>query len=144
MTYRILDEPRPGGLAHLAVNPLWPLLAVMLGGVWLSWPWFVVNGFAVGSPTRFRELGLAIGGLIGATGLLFGLGFLRAGELMGDVAFSYAIVALVVWLVRSASGPGTHHASPRRASGLDVLDERYARGEIKREEYLQKRKDIGA
>ena len=54
-----------------------------------------------------------------------------------------AIVALVAWLVRSPSGPGTHHAPARRASGLDVLDERYARGEIKREEYLQKRKDLG-
>ena len=31
---------------------------------------------------------------------------------------------------------------PKRSAGLEVLEERYARGEIKREEYLQKKKDI--
>jgi len=31
---------------------------------------------------------------------------------------------------------------PRRSPGLDVLEERYARGEINRDEYLQKKKDI--
>jgi putative membrane protein len=51
-----------------------------------------------------------------------------------------AIVALVVWLMRSATGPGM---PPRRSTGLDVLEERYARGEINRDEYLQKKKDIG-
>ena len=54
-----------------------------------------------------------------------------------------AIVALIAWLVRSPSSHGTHYLPPRRSSGLDVLEERYARGEINREEYLQKKKDIG-
>jgi putative membrane protein len=54
-----------------------------------------------------------------------------------------AIVALVVWLVRSPASSGMHHMEPRRSSGLDVLEERYARGEINRDEYLQKKKDIG-
>ncbi len=54
-----------------------------------------------------------------------------------------AIVALVVWLVRSLAAPGMHHhLPPRRSGGLDVLEERYARGEINRDEYLQKKKDI--
>jgi putative membrane protein len=53
-----------------------------------------------------------------------------------------AIVALVVWLVRSVASPGMHNL-PRRSSGLEVLEERYARGEINRDEYLQKKKDIG-
>lgn len=97
MTYRILDEPRPGGLAHLAVNPLWPLLAVMLGGVWLSWPWFVLNSFAVGSPTRFREFGLAVGGLFGSVAVLLTINWLRLEGVLDNVAFSYAVVALVVW-----------------------------------------------
>lgn len=97
MSYRVLDEPNPGGFSHLAVNPLWPLLAVMLGGVWLSWPWFVLNAFAVGSPTRSRELGLALGGLGGTAGLLVLLGWLRYQDLLGDVGFSYAVVGLVVW-----------------------------------------------
>lgn len=53
-----------------------------------------------------------------------------------------AIVALVVWLVRSSGPSGTHYLPPRRSAGLDVLEERYARGEISRDEYLQKKKDI--
>ena len=53
------------------------------------------------------------------------------------------IVALVVWLVRSLAVPSAHHhLQTRRSPGLDVLEERYARGEVNREEYLQKKKDI--
>jgi len=59
------------------------------------------------------------------------------------VVILIAIVAGVVWLVRSAAAPGPHHLPPpRRSSGLDVLEERYARGEINRDEYLQKKRDI--
>ncbi len=53
-----------------------------------------------------------------------------------------AIVALVVWLVRSAGGLGAPQLPPRRSTGLDVLEERYARGEINRDEYLQKKRDM--
>lgn len=62
--YRIVDEPQPGSLTQLAVAPFWPLLALMLGGAWLAWPWFAVNGLAVGSATRRREIGLVIGALV--------------------------------------------------------------------------------
>jgi hypothetical protein len=71
-TYRILDEPSPGGLAHLSVNPFWIFLGMMLGGAWLGWPWFVLNSFAIGSATRVKELGLAALGLIGTVALAFG------------------------------------------------------------------------
>ena len=55
--------------------------------------------------------------------------------------FWLALLALAVALVwRPAGGP--HRTQAPRASGLDILQERYARGEIQREEYLQKRKDI--
>ena len=58
-----------------------------------------------------------------------------------------ALVVAVVWLVRSmmAGGPaaGSHPPPPpRRSPGLDALEERYARGEINREEYLEKKRDI--
>ena len=53
-----------------------------------------------------------------------------------------AIIVGVVWLVRSLAAPHAHHLAPKRSAGLDVLEERYARGEIKREEYLEKKKDI--
>jgi len=49
-----------------------------------------------------------------------------------------AIIAGVVWFVRSQPLP----SGKRRSTGLDVLEERYARGEISREEYLQKKHDL--
>jgi putative membrane protein len=55
-----------------------------------------------------------------------------------------AIIAFCAWMMRSMCMPGMRrHMPPGRSSGLDVLEERYARGEINRDEYLQKKKDIG-
>ena len=63
-TYQIEDEPSPGALARIVVQPLWPFLALMLAGAWLAWPWFALNSFAMGSPTRRKELGLTLLGLV--------------------------------------------------------------------------------
>jgi putative membrane protein len=52
-----------------------------------------------------------------------------------------AIVVGVVWLVRAMTRDGAA-ATARRSPGLDVLEERYARGEVNRDEYLQKKRDI--
>ena len=62
------------------------------------------------------------------------------------VVILIAVVVAVVWLVRSmmsggAGGVGSNGPA-RRSPGLDVLEERYARGEINRDEYLQKKRDI--
>ncbi len=64
--------------------------------------------------------------------------------------FLAIIVTVVMLAVRYAmgwggypSGPGMMgHGMERRSSALDVLEERYARGEIKRDEYLEKKRDI--
>jgi putative membrane protein len=48
-----------------------------------------------------------------------------------------AIVAGVWWFVRSVR-PGARNAA------LDILRERYARGEISREEYESQRRDLAA
>ncbi len=50
-----------------------------------------------------------------------------------------AVVAILVrstWSSRDAPPPG------KEKSALDILNERYARGEIEREEYEQKKRDI--
>ena len=51
------------------------------------------------------------------------------------------VIAAVVWFMRSA-GSNRPAQLERRSTGLDVLEERYARGEINRDEYLQKKRDI--
>jgi len=51
------------------------------------------------------------------------------------------IVALVVWLVRSFSGGGPG-GTERKPSSLDILDERFARGEISPEEYEERRRTL--
>jgi putative membrane protein len=53
------------------------------------------------------------------------------------------VVAAAVWFVRKPP-LGTHQSYGRRSPGLDALEERYARGEINRDEYLQKKHDISA
>jgi putative membrane protein len=53
------------------------------------------------------------------------------------------IAALVAWFFRSGADSGVLAGrSARRSPALDVLEERYARGEINREEYQQKKRDI--
>lgn len=47
------------------------------------------------------------------------------------------IVALVRWLSGSPSD-----SRPREKTPLDILKERYARGEIEREEFEQKKRDL--
>jgi putative membrane protein len=50
-----------------------------------------------------------------------------------------AIVWLVLARIRRAN---SKRYVTRRLPGLEILDDRYARGEINRDEYLQKREDI--
>jgi putative membrane protein len=72
------------------------------------------------------------------------------------LAFLAFVVVGIVLLVRglggssggsSGSSPPTSREepireAPRRAAALDVLEERYARGELDREEFLQRKKDL--
>jgi len=57
-----------------------------------------------------------------------------------------AVIFFVVWLVREMSGSNKkqdgreHHAK----TALDILNERYAKGEIDRKEFEEKGKDISS
>jgi hypothetical protein len=97
MSYRIPDEPTASGLSSMAVQPLWPLLAVMFGGAWLSWPWFAFNAFATGSPTRGRELALAAGGFAGSAAISLGLFALIQRGALTQSSVRYAFILLTVW-----------------------------------------------
>ena len=58
------------------------------------------------------------------------------------IVIMVAIAAICAWGMRSMCMPGGQRATSPRSSGLDVLEQRYARGEINRDEYLQKKNDI--
>ncbi len=53
-----------------------------------------------------------------------------------------AAVALVWWIARGASGAAYRDPRGRAPTAREILDERYARGEIDREEYLERRADL--
>ena len=52
-----------------------------------------------------------------------------------------AIIVLISWAVSTLSS-GRRDEGARSTSALDLLEARYARGEIGRDEYLQKKSDI--
>lgn len=73
----------------------------------------------------------------------FGWGGMWFGWLM-MIGFTIAVVILAVWLIRLSSpahrGSSESAGSDQRVqSALDVLQARYARGEITKEEYLDVR-----
>jgi len=55
--------------------------------------------------------------------------------------FWILIVVAVVWLAAVATRRD-RDSGRREKSALEILEERYARGEIDRDEYLQKRDDL--
>ena len=50
------------------------------------------------------------------------------------------IAVLIKWLIGQSSG----RSNPREKTALDILEERYARGEIDHEEYEQKKRNLKA
>ena len=65
------------------------------------------------------------------------------GMLLWWVLIILGIAVLIKWLMGGAGrtqGTGSQGAGPNRA--LDVLKERYARGEIGKEEFEQKKRDL--
>ena len=96
--YHIRDEPEPGRLQHLVVNPSWALLAVMLCGAWLAWPWLALNAYALGSPTRRRELAMVGLGFAGTLVLALAVLWLIDHDVItGAIAIRMAVLTIVVW-----------------------------------------------
>jgi putative membrane protein len=70
----------------------------------------------------------------------WGSGWMWLMPLFGIAWFALLVVVIVLVVRWLGGGNGDRGASAR--SARDILDERYARGEIDREEYLQRRNDI--
>lgn len=70
----------------------------------------------------------------GADGMWFGMGW---GWIIGLI-----FLALIIWLIVKGVGQGSGTAQSSDKSALDILKERYARGEINKEEFEEKKKDL--
>ncbi len=78
-----------------------------------------------------------------------GWGFGLVGLIM-MVLFWGAVIVGIVFVVRALSqqsaqrnGQETGFSAQGRRPALELLEERYARGEIDREEFLERREDLG-
>ena len=65
------------------------------------------------------------------------LGWEIGGWLM-MIVFWVAVIGFIVWLVREAGNSKTREGR----SALEVLKERYAKGEIDKKEFEEKKKDL--
>jgi putative membrane protein len=78
------------------------------------------------------------------------MGFGWGGWLIGGLVmllFWGGVIALAFFairaLMRSGGGPAERESQPRSGeSALDILQKRYARGEITQEEYLEMKRDL--
>ncbi len=100
MTYQIADEPTPPeSFKSLVCKPNAPLLAAMICGAWLAWPWFAVNAIARGSPTRRHELLACAAGAIGSIALrgiaIFVL--IKLGVIESRVTLEIALLGVTTW-----------------------------------------------
>ncbi len=77
--YRIIDEPRMSSISRVSANPMWPLLSVMIASPVFGWIWFIVNGLAIGSPTKLKEILIACGGIV-----FLGFFYINLGKIMSD------------------------------------------------------------
>lgn len=67
----------------------------------------------------------------------WGMGF----HMISMVLFWVLVILGIVVLVRWTGGTSTH-AKPGSKSAIEILDERYARGEIGKAEFEEKRRDL--
>lgn len=72
-----------------------------------------------------------------------GYGWMGGGWIF--MAFFWILIIIgIVTGVRWLSAGASRGESAQRRTPLEILDERYARGEIERDEYEQKRRDLDA
>ena len=128
MSYQTADEPVETSLRAYVVRPSAPLLAIMVGGAWLSWPWFAFNAIAMGSPTRRKEIALCAAAFAGTAVLgaiviaLFDAGILPAGAplrlaVLGVVTFKLAISYHISAVQSRTFHVYEYYGGPVRAAG---------------------------
>lgn len=73
----------------------------------------------------------------------FGMGFSGLGWI-GMILFWVAVIAGIVWLVRSFGAQNNQGMMQMQGgtNAREILDQRYARGELDREQYEAMKKDL--
>lgn len=71
----------------------------------------------------------------------WGWGGMFLGPLFG-LLFIAAVAVAIVFVVRAVSGDSGHAPRSGRSSALDILDERFARGEIDKDEYEDRKRSL--
>jgi putative membrane protein len=61
---------------------------------------------------------------------------------IGMWLFWILVIVVVVVLAKSVGGPGASSERRQPKTALDILNERYARGEIDKEEFATKKRDL--
>ena len=99
----------------------------------------------LGSSPALAQWGGYGGGHMGP-GMMGGWGMGWLGVLFNVVLWVAVIVGVVLlirWLIQASSGRGSEAERAGGSRALDILKERYARGEIEKEEFEQKKRDLG-
>jgi len=68
-----------------------------------------------------------------------GMGWLMGFGVIWTILFWAVVIAVIVWAVKKLAGGG---GTTSRNTPLDIARERYAKGEISREEFEQLKKDL--
>lgn len=115
--YAIADEPRPSAIQGLVVDPMWPLLAVMMAGGLVGFGWLILNSFAVGSSTRWKETLASAAGYVGATTIV---ALLSITEL--DHGFPSAVAPYVVVVAVTRKLAFAYWVSMRQYQSIELFE----------------------
>jgi len=109
--YRIIDEPVPSALSRFIANPFLMMIVAMVAPPFLAqtipYPhllvlaWFAFNSFALGSPTRAREIAWIIAGCVLVLGFLDLLMLIHNLRLVTPEFLKAA--AAYLWILHSAA-----------------------------------------
>ena len=72
--------------------------------------------------------------MYGSNSMFFGGGFMWI--------FWLILIVVVIAVIKSLSGSNTQRNDTNTESPMSILEKRYARGEIDREEYLEKKREL--
>lgn len=117
-------------MSRYAVDPIWPLLALMLGNNAIGLAWFAFNTVALGTPAKTREYAYIAVSLAGSAAIFAALlaihnaGFLHGSELRYAALSLTALklcMAYALYLQQHRSFEIWEYYGGKAANGLPVL-----------------------